>query len=117
MSTKRSERPGGDTPPTKKPKGKSIESPPSPAEPNDSRLHSLPGGECPHCNEDCTAESKALQCDLCHCWVHSECEGISSELYEKLNAVFLRVTNVSYYCEFNCCNSRIKQLVSDWKLS
>ena len=27
------------------------------------------------------------------------------------------VANVSYYCELNCCNSQIKQLVSDWKLS
>ena len=102
MSTKRTERPGGDTPPTKKQKD---------------RIQSLPGSKCLHCDQDCTLESKALQCDLCHTWVHSECEGVSSELYELLNDVCSGTVNVSYYCELNCCNSRIKQLVAEWKLS
>ena len=65
----------------------------------------------------CTTESKAIQCDLCHVWVHSECEGISNESYNKMNEIFSGVANVSYYCELNSCHSRIKQLVSDWKLS
>ena len=30
----------------------------------------------PHCKEECTSESKALQCDLCGIWAHAECEGI-----------------------------------------
>jgi len=111
MSHKRPIRPGGDTPPTKKTKDK------SPAKSDENKLYSLPGGKCPHCDEDCTTESNAIQCDLCHCWVHSECEGITSELYEQMNLVFSRVNNVLYYCEYNSCNSRIKQLVSDWKLS
>ena len=37
--------------------------------------------------------------------------------YMKTNAVFSQVTDVLYYCEFNYCNSSIKQLVSDLKLS
>lgn len=99
---KRPERPGGDTPPTKKTKDV---------------FQSLPGSRCLHCDQDCTLESKALQCDLCQSWVHSECEGISSESYKQLNDVCADIVNVSYYCELNNCNSRIKQLVANWKLT
>ena len=75
------------------------------------RFESLPGERCPHCSENCVSESKAVQCDLCGVWAHAECEGISVELYDKFNAVCANVNNVSYYCEANHCNSRIKQLV------
>ena len=114
MAAKRSERPGGDTPPTKRTRDKSAD---SPARLEEGNLRLLPGNRCPHCDKDCSTESMAIQCDLCHVWVHSQCEGISNELYNKLNEICSGVANVSYYCELNCCNSRIKQLVSDWKLS
>ena len=64
---KHPKRPGGDTPSTKKTKDV---------------FQSLPGSRCLHCDQDCTLESKALQCGLCQNWVHSECEGISSESYK-----------------------------------
>ena len=99
---KRTERPGGNTPPTKKTKD---------------IFQSLPGSKCLHCDQDCTLESKALQCDLCQNWVHSECEGMSSESYKKLNDICADVVNVSYYCELNNCSSRIKQLVANWKIT
>ena len=99
---KRTERPGGDTPPTKKTKD---------------IFQSLPGSKCLHCDQDCTLQSKALQCDLCQNWVHSECEGMSSESYKKLNDICADVVNVSYYCELNNCSSRIKQLVANWKIT
>ena len=35
----------------------------------------------------------------------------SVELYDKFNVVCANVSNVSYCCEANHCNSRIKQLV------
>ena len=111
MGSKRPGRPGGDTPPTKRDKTKTIDSS------GDSSLQLLPGGKCPHCDQVCTTESKVIQCDLCHVWVHSECEGISNESYNKMNEIFSGIANVSYYCELNSCHSRIKQLVSDWKLS
>ena len=38
-------------------------------------------------------------------WTHVECEGISVESYDKFNA---DVSNVSYYCEANHCNSHVK---------
>ena len=85
MSTKRPERPGGNIPPTKKTKEKSVEE--SRMSSAEDRLQSLPGGRCLHCNQDCTLESNALQRDLCQNWVYSECEGISSELYKQLNDV------------------------------
>jgi len=80
MSNKRPVRLGGLNPPIKKPKKITKSS----TKPDENKHYSLPGGKCPHREEDCTAESKAIQCDLCYCWVHSECEGISSELYKKI---------------------------------
>ena len=68
----------------------------------------------PHCRKACTRKSEALQCDLCAVWVHARCEGVSSELYKSLNHVFSSVSNLSYYCEANHCNSRIKQLEHDY---
>ena len=74
-------------------------------------FESLPGDRCPHCSENCLSESKAVQYDLCGVWAHAKCDGISVVLYDKFNAVCANVTNVSYYCEANHCNSRIKQLI------
>jgi len=85
MSHKHPVRPGGDTSPTKRPKDKS---------PTENKLYSLPGGKCPHCDDDCTTESKAIQCDLCHCWVHSDCKCITSELYEQMNLALSWANNV-----------------------
>ena len=65
MAAKRSERPGGDTPPTKKKRDKSAD---SPARLEEGNLQLLPGDRCPHCDKDCSVESKAIQCDLCHVW-------------------------------------------------
>ena len=48
---------------------------------------------------------------MCGIWVHAVCEGISNELYDKFNDVCANVSSLSYYCEANHCNSRIKQLV------
>jgi len=84
MSPKHPVRSGGDTPPTKKLTDKSA------SKLDENKLYTLPSGKCPHCDEDCTTESKAIQCDLCHCWVHSECEGI---LYEQMNLVFSQANN------------------------
>ena len=83
-------------------------------EKRDAVVNSLPGESCPHCSVACTAESRAVQCDLCGIWVHAECEGIPSECYENFNTVFSKVHNISYYCEVNCCNSRIKQLIHSY---
>jgi len=74
-------------------------------------LASLPGAQCPHCSEPCLPESKAIQCDLCGIWVHAECESISNELYDKFSDVCASINNLSYFCEANHCNSRVKQLI------
>jgi len=65
-------------------------------------------------SEVCSAENKAVQCDLCGIWAHAECEGIPSECYENFNSVFSKVHNISYYCEVNLCNSRVKQLIHNY---
>ena len=72
---------------------------------------SLPGENYPHCSEVCNAENKAVKCDLCDIWMHAECKGIPSECYDNFNSLFSQVHNISYYCEVNLCNSRIKQLI------
>jgi len=68
----------------------------SPENRTDTFIQSLPGGKCPHCKKECTS---ALQCDLCAIWVHAECEGISSELYDNFNSVVSSLNNLFYYCE------------------
>ena len=73
--------------------------------------NSLPGENYPHCSEVCNAENKAVQCDLCGIWVHAECKGIPSECYDNFYSLFSKIHNISYYCEVNLCNSRIKQLI------
>ena len=77
-------------------------------------IKSLPGENCPHCSEVCSAENRAIQCDLCGIWAHAECEGIPSECYDNFNSVFSKVHNISYYCEVNLCNSRVKQLIHNY---
>ena len=51
---------------------------------------------------------------MCGIWAHAECEGIPSECYDNFNSVFGKVHNISYYCEANLCNSRIKQLIHNF---
>jgi len=59
-------------------------------------------------------ESKAIQCDLCGAWIHSQCENVPDEVYENLNAVLGSLSNIVYYCDTNNCVSRIKQLLFDF---
>ena len=51
-----------------------------------------------HCDQDCMLESKALQCGLCHNWVHSDVMKayIASELFKLLNDMCSGTVNVSY---------------------
>ena len=80
-----------------------------------SSLNTLPGHTCGHCGKACTAKGKlseAIQCDFCYVWVHAHCEGITKEQYKNLSYISGAVTNVAYYCEYNHCYSRIKQLVT-----
>ena len=48
---------------------------------------------CSKCKENCTAESEAIQCDLCYAWLHALCDGISSELYSSLNNIFATLSS------------------------
>ena len=75
----------------------------------------IPGHTCGHFGKACTAKGKlseAIQCDLCYIWVHAHCESITKEQYKNLSYISGAVTNVAYYCEYNHCYSRIKQLVT-----
>jgi len=74
-------------------------------------LQNLPGGSCIKCDQALGPDSKAVQCDLCGAWIHSKCEGVSDEVYDKMNAVLGSLNNLVYYCETNNCTSRIKQLL------
>ena len=76
------------------------------------QLQKFPGGTCVKCKQDLSPESEAIQCDLCNIWVHAKCEGVSKDMYDNLNLVYSSLSNISYYCELNHCNSRIKQLIN-----
>jgi len=45
-------------------------------------------------------------------WLHVSCEGISKEQYRNLSHDCNTIANIAYYCEFNHCHSRVKQLVA-----
>ena len=62
-------------------------------------LQNLPGGNCLKCNEALGTDSKAVQCDLCGAWIHSKCEGVSDEIYDKMNVVLGSSNNLVYYCD------------------
>jgi len=57
------------------------------------------------------ADSKVVQCDSCGAWIHVKCEGVSDEVYSKLNAVLGDLSNLAYYCESNNRINKIKQLL------
>ena len=78
------------------------------------QLQKLPGGACAKCKQDLGPDSEAIQCDLCNNWIHAQCEGVSKDMYDNLNLVFAGLSNISYYCEFNHCNSRVRQLISSY---
>ena len=63
---------------------------------------------CCHCNKKSTKRSEAVQCDLCYSWLH---EGPSKEQYKLLTQLTSTVDNVMYYCKFNKCETRSKQLM------
>jgi len=48
------------------------------------------------------------------CAVRGQCENVSDEVYENLNAVLGNLNNFVYYCDANNCISRIKQLFFDF---
>jgi len=56
-----------------------------------------------HCGEKCTTESKAILCDLCHCWSHATCECLKDEQYNQVTQLTTQVENLSYYCNLNQC--------------
>jgi len=80
----------------------------------ESKILKLPGDVCKHCNKRCTAkgkQSEAIQCEICHSWVHSSCEGISKEHYKSLNQLFQGIPNLIYCCKLNQCHLRFGQLL------
>ena len=66
---------------------------------------------CRHCNKKCTKKSEAVQCDLCYLWLHTSCEGLNKEQCKLLTQLTSTVENVMYYCKFNKCETRSKQLM------
>jgi len=71
-------------------------------EERDEQVRNLPGDKCPHCNQVCTIESEAIQCNLCSNWVHAHCEGISSELYKSFSHVSSGIANVKQKQLWGC---------------
>ena len=68
---------------------------------------------CGYCSKKCTLRSEAIQCDLCHSWVHASCEGISKQDYELLTQVTGSVENVVYFCKLHSCLTVNKKLLND----
>jgi len=74
-------------------------------------LSTLTGGCCIKYEEEPTADSKAVQCDLCGLWIQAVCENTSDDVYDSMNAVLVSVNNFAYYCEANNCYRKIRQIL------
>ena len=59
-------------------------------------------------------QSEALQCDMCHSWVHATCEGLKKDQYKQLAQLSNTITNIAYYCSLNQCASLNKKLIYDY---
>ena len=71
---------------------------------------------CGHCNKKCTAkgpQSEAIQCDMCHSWVHAASEGLKKEQYKQITQLTISTNNLAYYCGLNQCASLNKKLIHD----
>jgi len=64
-----------------------------------------------HCNKKCMKKSEAVQCNFCYSWLHASCEGLGKEQYKLLTQLTSTVDNVMYFCKFNKCETRSKQLM------
>jgi len=95
MATKRSERPGGGTPPTKKTKDKTSDERP-------------PAETCTICSEPAT--ENVLECGWCECKQHSACLGISADQCVTLNTVS---SNIVYFC--TCCLSHLPAAMQSYE--
>jgi len=70
---------------------------------------------CKHCNKRCTnrgKSSEAIECEICHSWVHASFEGISKENYKLLNQVMSVIPNIVYCCKLHQCYTKLNQLTS-----
>ena len=68
---------------------------------------------CGKCNKKCTARGEFIQCDLCGNWAHANCENIMHDQYKTIKTLS-SLYNLVYYCNTHDCNSRIKNIVSEW---
>ena len=66
---------------------------------------------CHHCSKKCSKKNEAIQCDLCYAWLHASCEGLSKDKYKLLTRLTSSVDNVMYFCKYNKCETRSKQLM------
>ena len=48
--------------------------------------HASPAGleVCLHCKKGVKGNEAGLECDLCHYWFHTKCEGVGADLYKAL---------------------------------
>ena len=57
---------------------------------------------CGKCKKQCIENEKAIQCDLCCMWVHTDCEGITEDQYNAIETLST-TSNSIYYCSVNNC--------------
>jgi len=60
---------------------------------------------CENCNSKCLEDNDAIQCDLCHMWVHAKCDNVSKEQYNAKQAHSV-INNCVYFCKANNCAAR-----------
>lgn len=64
--------------------------------------------KCQGCRRKVGMQARALQCDLCNCWIHAKCGGFSPDLYKALQVCSPKLLKI--YCP--SCNRKIEELKS-----
>jgi len=54
-----------------------------------------------------------MQCDLCCMWVHANCDNVSKEQYNAIQA-FPPINNCVYFCTVNKCTVCFRSITNDW---
>ena len=69
--------------------------------------------KCPDCKLVCKDDEAALECEFCERWFHAECQKVTDQLYQAIQADSEAGTNmIHWYCNTSC-NFFAKKMVSN----
>ena len=67
---------------------------------------------CLDCSEPCTSGQKALLCERCNEWVHSECAEIEDNIYDIFFKEGTKLSCFHYYCK--TCDGKVEEALQKY---